>query len=102
TILRRPRPTLFPYTSLFRSTAGPVTGEIPTADSMKLNLDFEYNTLTNWKSTGTAFDGQPSSDLSTDIYNQEQIQKVNPNGEYFRSEEHTSELQSRENLVCRL
>src|SRR5690606_11191109 len=25
-----------------------------------------------------------------------------PNGEYGRSEEHTSELQSRENLVCRL
>lgn len=64
-------------------TAGPITGEIPTADSMKLNLDFEYNTLTNWKATGTAFDGQPSSDLSTDIYNQEQIQEVNPNGEYF-------------------
>src|SRR5690606_41176879 len=27
---------------------------------------------------------------------------LDPNGEGYRSEEHTSELQSRENLVCRL
>src|SRR5690606_32568955 len=64
-------------------TAGVTPGQIPMSDSMKLNFDFEYNTLEDWTATGTAFDGQPSSDLSTDIYSQEEMQEVNANGEFF-------------------
>ncbi len=64
-------------------TARVTPGQIPMSDSMKLNFDFEYNTLEDWTATGTAFDGQPSSDRSTDIYSQEEMQEVNANGEFF-------------------
>src|SRR5690606_41787661 len=71
-IQRPPRSTLFPYTTLFRSTgtttAGPASSTC-TPDSGKAGS-------TGWPSTSAP----PPS----------------------RSEEHTSELQSRENLVCRL
>src|SRR2546427_5470795 len=61
-IRRPPRSTLFPYTTLFRSTAGR-----------------EAATHCGWPDKGAAW-------LRTTI----------------RSEEHTSELQSQSNLVCRL
>src|SRR5690242_21305304 len=62
-IQRPPRHTLFPYTTLFRSTRSRVT---PPAD-------------------GPAHRG-----------------RIIPSGGSTRSEEHTSELQSHVNLVCRL
>src|SRR6266853_1877006 len=64
-IRRQPRSTLFPYTTLFRSTPRPrhESGRRRTAP---------------WP-------GQPGADRSR-----------------RRSEEHTSELQSQSNLVCRL
>src|SRR3989442_8896609 len=68
-IRRPPRSTLFPYTTLFRSTA---SGAPPAA-----RLAF------------TVF--------STCVKSREDT--VNAN---LRSEEHTSELQSRPHLVCRL
>src|SRR2546430_12347432 len=73
-IRRPPRSTLFPYTTLFRSTRRASDG---------LTLD-------EWKSatTSTASPGPTQSSAGT-----------NTNG---RSEEHTSELQSQSNLVCRL
>src|SRR5690606_41395903 len=72
-----PRYTLFPYTTLFRSVkidAG--TGTRPKA--VRLGPG-EWRR--EWRKTRTTGFG---------------------NGHIFRSEEHTSELQSRENLVCRL
>src|SRR5436309_10921371 len=68
-MLRRPpRSTLFPYTTLFRSSlnnpptkCSPINGHVPT-----------------------------------------NIERATPAFIRERSEEHTSELQSRENLVCRL
>src|SRR2546430_13647426 len=73
-IRRPPRSTLFPYTTLFRSSAGP---ERDTA-------------IDNWcRSVWTAFGA-----------NRETI--IALLREYQRSEEHTSELQSQSNLVCRL
>src|SRR2546430_8384135 len=62
-IRRPPRSTLFPYTTLFRSS---VEGEIDPL-------------------TGYVMDIQRLKELVTE-----------------RSEEHTSELQSQSNLVCRL
>src|SRR5436309_12504654 len=59
-IRRPPRSTLFPYTTLFRSSAGHRRGMAPGGAG------------------------------------------VERRGHRRRSEEHTSELQSRENLVCRL
>src|SRR5256885_6280008 len=67
-IRRPPRSTLFPYTTLFRSSQGRLTGRAAWA----------------------ALD-QLIADRVRDI-----------GGHYWRSEEHTSELQSPCNLVCRL
>src|SRR2546422_7203798 len=73
-IRRPPRSTLFPYTTLFRSSASSsassVNGARPIASSQS--------------------SGMPSPSLS------------NPPPTAVRSEEHTSELQSRLHLVCRL
>src|SRR5437588_5029101 len=72
-IRRPPRSTLFPYTTLFRSTynAGP-RSHVPKGD---LN------------STRASIHGSASVDASV---------------QHPRSEEHTSELQSHSDLVCRL
>src|SRR3712207_8903757 len=77
-IRRPPRSTLFPYTTLFRSMA-----------AGQKRIPFET------KQEVTSPGGEVI-DLTTDIQ---------PNYDFFavgRSEEHTSELQSRQYLVCRL
>src|SRR3712207_7717184 len=80
-IRRPPRSTLFPYTTLFRSRNHfeAVLMEDPNSFTDK-NLQ-QYQVVIFLNTTG-------------DILNAEE-QKV-------RSEEHTSELQSRQYLVCRL
>src|SRR5207237_4042807 len=88
-----PRSTLFPYTTLFRSvrirqSSGKeglvVDGEIPGDESnpVKGKLSLVDNTVD--PATGTV-----------------RLKATFQNGEK-RSEEHTSELQSHLNLVCRL
>src|SRR5438477_2644634 len=77
-MLRRPpRSTLFPYTTLFRSTILPVMPIVPTEPGA---LPFDVSMATS----GLFVIGQASRPLRG------------------RSEEHTSELQSHVNLVCRL
>src|SRR2546430_13683980 len=76
-IRRPPRSTLFPYTTLFRSSLWSVADR-STADLM---ADFYKNVLGNQAAT-------PSAAMRT--------------ARLDRSEEHTSELQSQSNLVCRL
>src|SRR5690554_7371307 len=87
-IRRLPRSTLFPYTTLFRSASQRVC--YPLAD-VRVAV-----------SSGIADDLASLSGLSlkqfTVIHNPAALGKVNAN----RSEEHTSELQSRPHLVCRL
>src|SRR3712207_6991595 len=78
-IRRPPRSTLFPYTTLFRSFEG---------------RNFQEK-LAKWKSSGaeasqSALSRLKAADLTISS-------SVAP-----RSEEHTSELQSRQYLVCRL
>src|SRR5690606_40383547 len=84
-MLRRPpRLTLFPYTTLFRSR--------PVVDRAKAHeLVTVVRDVTRFI---PVVDGMTV--LVTDLGSE--LQPVR----YFRSEEHTSELQSRENLVCRL
>src|SRR3712207_6929772 len=77
-IRRPPRSTLFPYTTLFRSG---LTLEQAWADGPRA-----YRTV--------ALPGFPN--LFT------LIGPHSPIGNHSRSEEHTSELQSRQYLVCRL
>lgn len=58
-------------------------GMIPMKDSVRMNFDFEYNTLHNWTYTGTAFENQPSSDMDQDIYEPEVLMDLGISGEYF-------------------
>src|SRR2546430_11775527 len=83
-IRRPPRSTLFPYTTLFRSNVR-VRYSFPVAD---------YQAFVQLGAVH-----QAHSYASTDRVTQE---LVAPGGTQQRSEEHTSELQSQSNLVCRL
>src|SRR5258708_11278772 len=93
-IRRPPRSTLFPYTTLFRSMMGFMESfEEARLDST--NNSAEYGTVGQYSMVsksgsnqlhGSAFDYYASAALSA----------------RNRSEEHTSELQSPDHLVCRL
>src|SRR2546430_10538180 len=84
-IRRPPRSTLFPYTTLFRSIAA---GE-PFLFCRNTNLPFPDEIM----------DGVVSNNVPIDINTW-----LGPGvqSSEVRSEEHTSELQSQSNLVCRL
>src|SRR3712207_8889699 len=80
---RPPRSTLFPYTSLFRSS-GPMPSPGITASRMGIDPRSE--------GVEVGCPGLARADATGDVL--EQLGA--------RSEEHTSELQSRQYLVCRL
>src|SRR3712207_8762350 len=82
-IRRPPRSTLFPYTTLFRSVLLAVRADL-------------YR--------GTACGGDSGSDCGVDLLRRGGAGGGRPCGNFSdrRSEEHTSELQSRQYLVCRL
>src|SRR3712207_7663740 len=92
-IRRPPRSTLFPYTTLFRSGAGPVIVESSAASDALSGIAALCTQL-------------PAGIGSVDVT----LVSVRPAGPFtpiadgfeVRSEEHTSELQSRQYLVCRL
>src|SRR2546427_6235961 len=79
-IRRPPRSTLFPYTTLFRSAGAPLM-ELPRWPLASL-------ASAAWYSPTTAIFASNSGGLD--------------GWKGMRSEEHTSELQSQSNLVCRL
>src|SRR3712207_6989829 len=81
-IRRPPRSTLFPYTTLFRSNA---TAE----DPVSAVLD-----LTDGEGADVVCEGVASAETM-----EHAARMLRRRG---RSEEHTSELQSRQYLVCRL
>src|SRR3712207_8620097 len=84
-IRRPPRSTLFPYTTLFRST-GDRGRELRAAGS-------------GTAACGDEAGGDRAGDLGERRRSQTAgLDEVRP----ARSEEHTSELQSRQYLVCRL
>src|SRR3712207_8286715 len=74
-IRRPPRSTLFPYTALFRSGEEQVKVALHTDEGMTAAGD--------WLTNGGGYSNMGFSQLD-------------------RSEEHTSELQARQYLVCRL
>src|SRR3712207_8684542 len=95
-IRRPPRSTLFPYTTLFRSEAGVVT--MMTLHTAK-GLEFPVVFLTGME------DGVfPHLRALGDPRELEEERRLAYVGitRAQRSEEHTSELQSRQYLVCRL
>src|SRR3712207_7870634 len=91
-IRRPPRSTLFPYTTLFRSLEGVVL-ELGRWGAPLLPTSLEDDAL---PSVGTCALGIRA------FFRPERAQGVDEIYELRRSEEHTSELQSRQYLVCRL
>src|SRR5207244_10811161 len=98
TITRRsPRATLFPYTTLFRSTGGEAAGGHP-AQGCQLEAGPEAG-----QRRGRCHD-HPAEDRQErerqDVRQRFGVPVAASN--QGRSEEHTSELQSPDHLVCRL
>src|SRR3712207_7469050 len=79
-IRRPPRSTLFPYTTLFRSQLRAATGLAPTGTGGRAGVSARGD-------AGEKYLGA--------------VRRINAHADE-RSEEHTSELQSRQYLVCRL
>src|SRR5206468_11651489 len=91
-ILRRPlRSTLFPYTTLFRSNIQEVAGRWRTLPESR-NIGFAIRSLWSWRVQIRLPIRSPRYSHSSMVI---PLCKT-------RSEEHTSELQSRSDLVCRL
>src|SRR5690348_18213454 len=88
-ILRPPRSTLFPYTTLFRSIAEKrIVPEFVQQDFTAENVASALREIIP--------DGQPRKQML------EGLREVRRRLRGARSEEHTSELQSPVHLVCRL
>src|SRR2546426_4435293 len=85
-IRRPPRSTLFPYTTLFRST-----------NSSRARATENAGAGTGWTSGGTAIGTGGACRIRCVT-----VSVTSGAGAIGRSEEHTSELQSPCNLVCRL
>src|SRR3712207_8172868 len=92
-IRRPPRSTLFPYTTLFRSTC-----------STKGLFRKFVGDVGLWKSSGCMVFSPRYSDGPPDLVHWTVLCRNTPLpvSRSRRSEEHTSELQSRQYLVCRL
>src|SRR3712207_7662709 len=92
-IRRPPRSTLFPYTTLVRSL-----------DHRQPGLESSHITGHNGQAHGVAatLEDRPGSSrcLLGGLCPVTQARRLK--GQHLRSEEHTSELQSRQYLVCRL
>src|SRR5690349_22118200 len=84
-IRRPPRSTLFPYTTLFRSN--------PTRGDNLMSTIYNATKYNATKHNATKYNAtKPAQHMRLEIATLVRI----------RSEEHTSELQSRRDLVCRL
>src|SRR5688572_32111602 len=91
-ILRPPRSTLFPYTTLFRSEAGVAVLAVDAlADARRVKRDLEQRVQLRAPRAADAVD-RPHAAVPGEVRRALRV----------RSEEHTSELQSQSNLVCRL
>src|SRR3712207_7304933 len=94
-IRRPPRSTLFPYTTLFRSTAR-VTDITFFGSTIRYQMTLP---------SGFALDVERlAGDGTSFAIGDEAVVTIAPTAPVVlrRSEEHTSELQSRQYLVCRL
>src|SRR3712207_8340071 len=93
-IRRPPRSTLFPYTTLFRSTRQNVTDGV---------REIMTNTCAVCSGEGVVKSAETIA-IEFSRHLRHMVKDAGPDGPeaYLRSEEHTSELQSRQYLVCRL
>src|SRR3712207_9045766 len=101
-IRRPPRSTLFPYTTLFRSPVGDEADvplgllAIEALHAAQLEGEVDEGVL-------VVHDGGADQvDLALQLVRPDLRVLLHEGAEEARSEEHTSELQSRQYLVCRL
>src|SRR5437868_12680345 len=88
-IRRPPRTTLFPYTTLFRSEHGNDDRSDHDGDILR-------------HADGGNHRVEREDDIEQENLDDDARKRCAPARGLFRSEEHTSELQSRFDLVCRL
>src|SRR5690606_40134578 len=97
-LLQHPILTLFPYTTLFRSfLVANIGGALTPIGDPPLFLGFLRGVPFFWTLTHIWYIWLPTTLLLLAIFF-----IIDSRNKEARSEEHTSELQSRENLVCRL
>src|SRR3712207_7568188 len=99
-IRRPPRSTLFPYTTLFRSRQSRQAGDATAAHIMAHQLAVRVSPRRVESLVVHAHDAARRVAVHPDAPQQRVLERDSPAG--ARSEEHTSELQSRQYLVCRL
>src|SRR3712207_7913671 len=95
-IRQPPRSTLFPYTSLFRSPFGSDQSSRPRRSIRPISA-----TEASWPRRSSTM---PPAEVSSTRCNRRRrgAGLLDEDAGTHRSEEHTSELQSRQYLVCRL
>src|SRR3712207_7238786 len=85
-IRRPPRSTLFPYTTLFRSKAAQAAADFRATANRELSEARAEQSIVS----------------ASRVALEDRLARTTVRAPVARSEEHTSELQSRQYLVCRL
>src|SRR5690606_40924954 len=94
-----PSDTLFPYTTLFRSQIAAIADQKRPLDGFREgDLDMPEPLFIEARPRGETFNAPPLALERLALDPDRLCERLDT----CRSEEHTSELQSRENLVCRL
>src|SRR2546427_6085213 len=99
-IRRPPRSTLFPYTTLSRSRARPARRRSRTADRRRGSRPAAGDS--GARRYGAAAESRGTGQSATEKWEVPEAWVIVYRKCKSRSEEHTSELQSQSNLVCRL
>src|SRR3712207_7335511 len=96
-VRRPPRSTLFPYPTLFRSIEGGTEVEVLNAISLHGGL------IASWPSKAITAEATRAALVEHwQSFGRSTYVQFDNDTRFQRSEEHTSELQSRQYLVCRL
>src|SRR3712207_9584117 len=101
-IRRPPRSTLFPYTTLFRSRAD-ASRRVGAALVRRLRVGRGWRVAARHGGVARRATGEGVSEMTDETGDEQSMaEREERAGHALRSEEHTSELQSRQYLVCRL
>src|SRR5690606_42087033 len=95
---RSPASPLFPYTTLFRSFFSAPRSPRWLSPALRLLTQSSFQSQSQWNTSASA----TSTALVSSTSPAPKPASRSAATSVTRSEEHTSELQSRENLVCRL
>src|SRR5258708_37336316 len=101
-IRRPPRSTLFPYTTLFRSHPSPVISTLKKQPAKDTGSSHEQQGSLRTKKCPNANNKSRSQCHILHAFSQRRVGAFQEKVRLGRSEEHTSELQSPDHIVCRL